>query len=846
MKLKSNKVIQKIALILICLLTFNFIAPTYTSNASFGGVLLSPIKALILTMGDIVMHITELCFYGEWTDVVLDDYCSWIGEEDLWDDIGDNDITYPVIKMSPEVIFANKVELFNINFIDRIDSDQYIVKNDSSTKAVTSLRATIANWYVAIRNLSLVIMLSILIYVGIKIIISSAAQDKAKYRQMLMDWVIGICLLFMLHYIMAFTLRITQLVTGMLEQNVIGDVTLIDPRDERSTLELIANETTTIKDSNNVEKTITEGDKLTTVGNLTSYVRLYTNLDDGARSFGYIIIYLFMIYYTLAFCVVYIKRMVTVAFLTVIAPFVAMTYPIDKMNDGKAQAFNFWLKEFIYNSLIQVLHILLWSILVGAAMDLVKSNLIYAIVVMACIKPAEKLIKEMFGLNSKTAPGFAGMAAPAAATALANQLTGKAKSELHMPNHGKDASSGKDGSNDTLAQKLRTKEYDFSQMDDSGVENGNAPDGGGAPSLDSPPEEESDNGANTNPPTTNAPTTNPENQLANPQEQRDQAFNNNMDNNQRNELDNYFNSPAYGNGTDNSSSNNSFSKDKGNGKLSFKQKAGKLASYGGKKVKNGVRNLVRPKNVGKAAIYTGKKLAKTATGAGGAILGGATGLALGALTGNTGLAFSAMAAGSAMGFKKGNQLTGAVMEKGKEKFSSATNSLANFKNEALYGGEVAYEKQKERDFKKQKKAYQNSKDNIKFFQQKTGASGKELDAIMERASDFNQMGAKDNEEVLKALELEQIYKQDNKMSDAKAHQLAGISAKMISEEGYKASDFANERKRREIETRTADIVKSYGGNLSEKQQQQLTSQIMTGNEYMAGVKKREKKRMMNF
>ena len=286
MKLKSNKVIQKIALILICLLTFNFIAPTYTSNASFGGVLLSPIKALILTMGDIVMHITELCFYGEWTDVVLDDYCSWIGEEDLWDDIGDNDITYPVIKMSPEVIFANKVELFNINFIDRIDSDQYIVKNDSSTKAVTSLRATIANWYVAIRNLSLVIMLSILIYVGIKIIISSAAQDKAKYRQMLMDWVIGICLLFMLHYIMAFTLRITQLVTGMLEQNVIGDVTLIDPRDERSTLELIANETTTIKDSNNVEKTITEGDKLTTVGNLTSYVRLYTNLDDGARSFG--------------------------------------------------------------------------------------------------------------------------------------------------------------------------------------------------------------------------------------------------------------------------------------------------------------------------------------------------------------------------------------------------------------------------------------------------------------------------------------------------------------------------------------------------------------------------------
>lgn len=841
MKLKSNKVIQKIALILICLLIFNFIAPTYTSQASFGGVLFSPIKALILTMGDIVMHITELCFYGEWTDVVLDDYCSWEGEEDLWDDWGDNDITYPVIKMSPEIIFANKVELFNINFIDKVDASQYTVKNDSSTKAVTSLRATIANWYVAIRNLSLVIMLSILIYVGIKIIISSAAQDKAKYRQMLMDWVVGICLLFMLHYIMAFTLRITELITGMLEQNVIGEITLIDPRDDKSTLELIANSTKTVKDSNNVEKTINSGDKLTTVGNLTSYARVYTNLDDGTRSFGYIIIYLFMIYYTLAFCVVYIKRMVTVAFLTVIAPFVAMTYPIDKMNDGKAQAFNFWLKEFIYNALIQVLHILLWAILVGAAMDLVRSNLIYAIVVMACIKPAEKLIKEMFGLNSKTAPGFAGMAAPAAATALANQLTNKAKGELHMPNHGKDSSSAKDSSKDTSAQKLRTKEYDFKNMDTGDLGNDSMlEEGGGAPPMAPPPEEDSDGGSNMDTPIDNSA-----NELAYEQkrrlEQQNEAFRNHMDNNQSNELENYFNSPAYGNGTD-----NHISSEKENDKLSFKQKAGRLASYGAGKVGKGVRNLVRPKNLGKAAVYTGKKLAKTAAGAGGAILGGATGLALGALTGNAGLAFSAMAAGSTMGFKKGNQATGTIMEKGGEKIASGIDAVANFKNEALYGGEEAYEKQKERDFKRQQKAYQNDSENIKFFKQKTGASGKELDAIMERASDFNQMGAKDNEEVLKALELEQIYKQDNKMSDAKAHQLAGISAKMISEEGYKAADFANERKRREIETRTADVVRSYAGNLSEKQQQQLTKQIMTGNEYMAEVKKRDKKRMMNF
>lgn len=72
-------------------------------------------------------------------------------------------------------------------------------------------------------------MLSILIYVGIKIIISSAAQDKAKYKQMLIDWIVGICLLFMLHYIMAFTLKVTELITEMVSKNTVGSIKLVEP-----------------------------------------------------------------------------------------------------------------------------------------------------------------------------------------------------------------------------------------------------------------------------------------------------------------------------------------------------------------------------------------------------------------------------------------------------------------------------------------------------------------------------------------------------------------------------------------------------------------------------------------
>ena len=39
-------------------------------------------------------------------------------------------------------------------------------------------------------------------------------------------------------------------------------------------------------------------------------------------------------------------------FLTVIAPLVALSYPIDKIRDGNAQAFEMWMKEYTINLLI--------------------------------------------------------------------------------------------------------------------------------------------------------------------------------------------------------------------------------------------------------------------------------------------------------------------------------------------------------------------------------------------------------------------------------------------------------------------------------------------------------------
>ena len=87
---------------------------------------------------------------------------------------------------------------------------------------------------------------------------------------------------------------------------------------------------------------------------------------------------------------------------------------IDKISDGKAQAFNMWLKEYIGNLLIQPVHLLLYMILISMAFDLTSQNIVYTLVAMGFLMPAEKLIRSMFGLDKAKTPGFLGGATGAA------------------------------------------------------------------------------------------------------------------------------------------------------------------------------------------------------------------------------------------------------------------------------------------------------------------------------------------------------------------------------------------------------------------------------------------------
>ena len=384
-----------------------------------------------------------------------------VWQQDLFDEYK---FWFPNIQYTPEAIFTGKVPLLSVDFISGKYYDASSNKLEDVTGSWTEIRKVVSQWYKVIRMIAIIAFLSILIYTGIKIILSSNARDKAKYKEWILNWLMGVVLLFTMHYLMGFILSVTGEVTTLLG-DACGEVKVlwIDGSDTNGNGKEEAGEYS----YDDVVKT-----------NLMGYARWRMNEKNQYYAVGYRVIYIFLIVITIKFTFVYLKRVLTMAFLTMIAPLVAFMYPIDKMNDGSAQAFNMWFKEYLFNALLQPMHLLLYTVLVGAAVTIATDNLIYAIVALLFLTEAEKLFKKIFGFDKAgggTVGGFAGgMAAGATAAAIASNaknIAGMIKGGGKGSSGGGNGASGTNGSNPALNSAKPTTSSDEEMQ--SFLENGN-------------------------------------------------------------------------------------------------------------------------------------------------------------------------------------------------------------------------------------------------------------------------------------------------------------------------------------------------------------------------------------
>ncbi len=90
-------------------------------------------------------------------------------------------------KLTVDKIIFNQVPLLDVNvFTDTAAG--YTLKEDSS---LLIIRDSVATWYYIIRNVTIAVMLVILIYVGIRMALSTIASEKAQYQRMLVSWLVG-------------------------------------------------------------------------------------------------------------------------------------------------------------------------------------------------------------------------------------------------------------------------------------------------------------------------------------------------------------------------------------------------------------------------------------------------------------------------------------------------------------------------------------------------------------------------------------------------------------------------------------------------------------------------------
>lgn len=460
-KFTEKGIVQKIIVVLIFLVVFNFVypyVPAYGADAleSVGGVLLEPLINLITSLGEGIIwviqsmllglpvsniHITKEGFtavlaglavgsavilglvlspftFGL-SDLAVAGVVSAVGVGLITSKMLPDDWFFPVYKISPQEIFADQIPALHINFInpktydeeDEVttsssDKLEYTKKYEHSAPVFNSakvLAPQIAKWYTAIRNMVLVGLMVVLLYIGIRIVLSSTAGEKAKYKEHIKDWLVAVILVVFMHYIMAFALTITEYLTSMLNSN--NEMIKFQIQDEDAMKQIFGDE-----DYSQYK----EGDSYNLYVNLMGYARLKQQLNTLDANgnvvvnwdyIGYAIIYMTLVIYTVLFLVIYLKRVIYMAFLTMIAPLVALTYPIDKISDGKAQAFDAWLKEYAYNLLLQPFHLLLYTMLIGSVMDLAANNMLYALVALGFLIPAEKLLRKFFGFNKSEVAG---------------------------------------------------------------------------------------------------------------------------------------------------------------------------------------------------------------------------------------------------------------------------------------------------------------------------------------------------------------------------------------------------------------------------------------------------------
>ena len=250
----------------------------------------------------------------------------------------------------------NQIDLFDTDFFD-------IEKNNNEVNK--AIKTSVATFYYLMRVLALVLQLAMLIYLGIRMALSTVASEMAKYKSMLKDWLVSMVLIFVTPYIIICINTISEALVSMFFA---------------------------LKTGTGFEKSI------------ISQTMNIVNIVNGWSYVAVILMYILITFYQVKFFLMYLFRLLGMGFLIVISPLITITYSATKTpiagKGGRAGAYNNWLEEYMVNAFIQPLHEGIYLVFIVAANEIFKVAPLLAVIFFMTLSRAEKIVKNIFKMRS--------------------------------------------------------------------------------------------------------------------------------------------------------------------------------------------------------------------------------------------------------------------------------------------------------------------------------------------------------------------------------------------------------------------------------------------------------------
>jgi hypothetical protein len=255
---------------------------------------------------------------------------------------------------------------------------------DTTNSVLNIMKTQLTTVFGDFRNIALTCYLVILVYMAIRILLNSTAGQRSQYKELFMYWMKGIVILFFFPYIIDYTIQINNAIVKYIGDNRAG--ILKDPTYFTANI----NSKGSITDDFDYggENALGEGKDYMTIMRDKAYEKGWI---------AYSICFLVMIWQVVAFIIIYYKRMLIIMFLIAIFPLVTISYAVDKVGDGKSQAFDNWFKEFFLNVFLQTFHAITYVLVMGVVFNLSHSNWILIVIAITFVSKGDVILRKIFG-----------------------------------------------------------------------------------------------------------------------------------------------------------------------------------------------------------------------------------------------------------------------------------------------------------------------------------------------------------------------------------------------------------------------------------------------------------------